>query len=64
MTVAWAKCRRCGIVAPVSCHDGMCVDGVLCDYCLFDIAAEQDELLEGHDGAQPDRRRARETKRT
>jgi hypothetical protein len=62
--MAWAKCRRCGIVAPISCHDGMCLDGSLCSYCEYDVAVEQEELLEGHDGEQPDRRRPRETQRT
>jgi hypothetical protein len=43
--MSWARCTRCGVVAPVSCGEGSCTTDVLCDYCLYDISEEQDELV-------------------
>jgi hypothetical protein len=39
--MAWAKCAQCGVVTPVSCHDGACTTDVLCSYCAYDQEVEQ-----------------------
>ena len=41
--MAWAKCAQCGVVTPVSCHDGSCTTDVLCSYCEYyqEVAQER-----------------------
>jgi uncharacterized Zn finger protein (UPF0148 family) len=41
--MAWAKCAQCGVVTPVSCHDGSCTADVLCSYCEYDQEVQQEQ---------------------
>jgi uncharacterized Zn finger protein (UPF0148 family) len=51
--MAWARCARCGVVTPVSCHDGSCTTTVLCSYCEYDQEVQQEQPAQPRKPAQP-----------